>query len=289
MGERGFTPRERGSGKEAEMADDAEQDLETYAPRPVAAKFLQVAGGKGVVRITLNRPPANVLSIDLMDELNAALESLDNQRDVKLVVLAAAGKYFSAGFELGDHLGDRAYLMMEAFKKVFENLARLDRLVVAVVAGPALGAGSILAAGCDIVLAGASAKFGHPEIKGGVFNPMAAALLPRLVGRKRAFEMILGGVTITAAEAERIGLISRAVPDEKLEAEAAALVQRYQEGSAPLLQLTRRAVATGLDLPLADAIRNAEDVYLNQLMSTEDAAEGLKAIIEKRKPVWKDR
>ncbi|HVD77665.1 MAG TPA: enoyl-CoA hydratase/isomerase family protein [Vicinamibacteria bacterium] len=279
------------SEEEAEMADDAEntQDLDTYTPQPVAARFLQVAGGNGVVRITLNRPPANVMSIDLMDELNATLESLDNQRDLKFVVLAAAGKYFSAGFELGDHLGDRAYLMMEAFKKIFENMTKLDRPVLAVVAGPALGAGSILAAACDMVLAGASAKFGHPEIKGGVFNPMAAALLPRLVGRKRAFEMILGGVTITAAEAERIGLISRAVPDEKLEAEAAAVVQRYEEGSAPILQLTRRAIATGLDQPLADAIRNAEDIYLNQLMSTEDAEEGLKAIVEKRKPVWKDR
>jgi len=274
------------------MADDAEntQDLDSYAQRPsTAARFLQIAGGRGVVRITLNRPAANVLSIALMDELNTALESLEYQRDVKLVVLAAAGKYFSAGFELGDHLGDRAYVMMESFKKLFENLTQLDRPVVAVVAGPALGAGSILAAACDIVLAGASAKFGHPEIKGGVFNPMAAALLPRLVGRKRAYEMILGGVTVTAAEAERIGLISRAVPDDKLEAEAAALVQRYQEGSAPILQLTRRAVAGGLDQALPDAIRHAEDVYLNQLMSTEDAEEGLKAIMEKRKPVWKDR
>ena len=273
------------------MADDAEntQDLDSYAPRPAAARFLQVGGGKGVVRITLNRPPANVLSIDLMDELNATLESLDNQRDVKVVVLAAAGKYFSAGFELGDHLGDRAYVMMESFKKIFENFTRLDRPLVAAVAGPALGAGSILAAACDIVLAGASAKFGHPEIKGGVFNPMAAALLPRLVGRKRAFEMILGGVTITAAEAERIGLVSRAVPDDKLEAEVAALVQRYQEGSAPILQLARRAVASGLDQPLGDAVRLAEDIYLNQLMSTEDAEEGLKAIMEKRKPAWKDR
>jgi cyclohexa-1,5-dienecarbonyl-CoA hydratase len=274
------------------MADDAEntQDLDSYEQRPsTAARFLKVAGGQGVVRITLNRPTANVLSIDLMEELNTALESLEYQREVKLVVLAAAGKYFSAGFELGDHLGDRAYVMMESFKKIFENLTKLDRPVVAVVAGPALGAGSILAAACDIVLAGASAKFGHPEIKGGVFNPMAAALLPRLVGRKRAYEMILGGVTVTAAEAERIGLISRAVPDDKLEAEAAAVVQRYQEGSAPILQLTRRAVAGGLDLPLPDAIRHAEDVYLNQLMSTEDADEGLKAIMEKRKAVWKDR
>jgi cyclohexa-1,5-dienecarbonyl-CoA hydratase len=208
---------------------------------------------------------------------------------VKLVVLAATGKYFSAGFELGDHLGDRAYVMMESFKRIFENLGKLDKPVLAVVAGPALGAGSILAVACDMVLAGASAKFGHPEIKGGVFNPVAAALLPRLVGRKKAFEMILGGTTITAAEAERIGLVSRAVPDDKLEAEAGALIQRHREGSAPVLQLTRRAVIAGLDLPLADAVQHAEDVYLNQLMSTEDAEEGLKAIMEKRKPVWKDQ
>ena len=273
------------------MADDAEgtQDLDGYQKPAAAARFLHVAEGKGAVRLTLNRPPANVLSIDLMDELNAALEALEAQRSVKVVVLAATGKYFCAGFELGDHLGDRAYVMMESFKRIFDNLAALSQPVVAVVAGPALGAGSILAAACDVVLAGASAKFGHPEIKGGVFNPMAAALLPRLVGRKRAFEMILGGVTVAAAEAERIGLISRAVADDKLEAEAAALVQRFQEGSAPILQLTRRALAGGVDQPLSEAIRNAEDVYLNQLMATEDADEGLKAIMEKRKPAWKDR
>ena len=151
------------------------------------------------------------------------------------------------------------------------------------------GAGSILAAGCDIVLAGASARFGHPEIKGGVFNPVAAALLPRLVGRKKAFEMILGGGLLTAAEAEKIGLVSRVLPDERLEADAAAFIQRFREGSAPILQLTRRAVAGGLDLLFPDALRHAEDVYLNQLMATEDAEEGLKAVMAKRKPAWKDK
>jgi cyclohexa-1,5-dienecarbonyl-CoA hydratase len=138
-------------------------------------------------------------------------------------------------------------------------------------------------------LAGASARFGHPEIRGAMFNPVAAALLPRLVGRKRAFEMILGGAALTAAEAERAGLITRAVPDERLEAEAAAAIQRFQDGSAPVLQLARRAVAGGLDLPLADAMNVAEDVYLNQLLATEDAEEGLRAVMEKRRPVWKEK
>jgi enoyl-CoA hydratase/carnithine racemase len=118
---------------------------------------------------------------------------------------------------------------------------------------------------------------------------VAAALLPRLVGRKKAFEIILGGASLSAAEAERVGLVTRVVPDDKLESEAAALVQRFQESSAPVMQLTRRAIAGALDLPLGDALRHSEDVYLNQLMGTVDAEEGLRAIMEKRKPTWKDR
>jgi enoyl-CoA hydratase/carnithine racemase len=179
--------------------------------------------------------------------------------------------------------------MLEAFHRIFEGLAKLDKPTLAVVGGAAFGAGSILAAGCDLALAGASARFGHPEIKGGVFNPLAAALLPRLVGRKKAMELILLGGVVGAADAERIGLITRAVPDDKLEAEAAALVQRFQEGSAPVLQLARRAVMGGLDVLFADAARHAEDVYLNQLLGTEDVVEGLSAVMAKRKPVWKDR
>jgi cyclohexa-1,5-dienecarbonyl-CoA hydratase len=255
----------------------------------VAYTTLRFETVQGIARLTLDRPPANVLSIDSMREINAALESLEYQREVKLVVLSAAGKYFSPGFELGDHLGDRAYIMLEEFHKIFENLAKTDKPTLAVVAGPALGAGSLLAAGCDIVLAAASAKFGHPEVKGGVFNPVAAALLPKLVGRKKAFEMLLGGQSLTAADAERFGLITRAIPDEKLEAEAAALIQRFQDGSAVVLQSARRAMSGGLDLPFSDAVRHAEDVYLNTLMASEDAEEGLKAVMAKRKPVWKDR
>ncbi len=274
------------------MADEVEDphDVDVYTqPKSEGFQFLHCDTVQGIARITLNKPPANVLSIDAMDDLNRALESLEYQRDVKLVVLAGAGKYFSAGFDLSDHLGDRAYMMLEGFRRVFENLAKLDKPVLSVVAGPALGAGSMLAAACDIVIAGASAKFGQPEIKGGVFNTVAAALLPRLVGRKKACELMLLGTGLTAAEAERIGLVSRVVPDDKLDAEVAAIIQRFQEGSAPVFQLTRRAIVGGLDLPFSDALRHAEDVYLNQLLATEDAEEGLKAIMGKRKPVWKDK
>lgn len=274
------------------MAEEIEDPHETdvYAPtRDKGFQFIQLDTVQGIARITLNRPPANVLSVEMMEDLNLALESLEYQRDVKLVVLAAAGKYFSAGFELADHLGDRGYLMLEGFRRVFENLLKLDKPTLAVVAGPALGAGCMLAAGCDLTLVGAGVKLGLPEIKAGVFNTVAAVLLPRLVGRKRAFELILGGASLGAAEAERMGLVTRAVADDRLEAEAAALIQRFQDGSAPVLQLVRRAVTGALDLPFDDALRHAEDVYLNQLMASEDAEEGLKAIMQKRKPVWKDK
>jgi cyclohexa-1,5-dienecarbonyl-CoA hydratase len=269
---------------------DDPHDVDVYASHRTASdKFVHLQSAQGIARINLDRPPANVLSVEVMEELNAALESLEYQRDVKLVVVSGSGRYFSAGFDLADHMGDRAYVMLEEFHSVFENLGKLDKPTLGLVAGSALGAGSILAAACDITLAAASAKFGHPEIRGGVFNPVAAAMLPRLIGRKKAFEMLIGGATISAAEAERIGLITRVVPDEKLEAEAAVLIRRFQEGSAPILQLARRAQVGGLDLLPLDHIRHAEDVYLNQLMATEDMEEGLNAIMGKRKPAWKDK
>jgi cyclohexa-1,5-dienecarbonyl-CoA hydratase len=270
--------------------EDDPHDVDVYStPHRTEFKFIHFDTAQGIARLTLNRPPANVLSVEAMEEINVALDSLEYQREIKLVVIAASGKYFSPGFELQEHLGDRGYMMLEEFRTIYENLGKLDKPTLAVVAGPALGAGCILAAACDMVWAASSAKFGHPEIKGGVFNPVAAALLPRLVGRKKAFEMILGGLTLTATEAERLGLVSRVIPDDRLEAEVAAIVQRFQDGSATVLQLCRRAMAGGLDLLTADAIRHAEDVYLNQLMGSEDAEEGLKAVMEKRKPVWKDR
>jgi cyclohexa-1,5-dienecarbonyl-CoA hydratase len=274
------------------MAEDYDDphDQDVFATAGVESfRHVQVDTAQGVTRITLNRPPANVLSVELMRELGSAIESLEYQKDVKLVTLFGAGKYFSAGFEIGDHLGDRAYLMLESFRRVIEALAKVDKPTLAVVAGPALGAGSILASACDIVLAAQSAKLGHPEIRGAVFNTVAVALLPRLVGRKRAAELLLLGTSLTAAEAERIGLITRAVPDERLDAEVAAIVQRFQESSAPVMQLTRRAIAGGLDLPYEDAVRHAEDVYLNQLLATQDVEEGLRAVVEKRRPAWKDR
>lgn len=273
-----------------ELPDTDAREPDIYTTRRSSEyKLVQFASAQGIARLTLNRPPANVLSLEMVDEIVSALEALEYQRDVKLLVINATGKYFSAGFELGDHIGDRAYVLIEQFHHLIELLGHMDKPSLAVVAGPALGAGCMLAAACDMTVAAAGVKFALPEIKGGVFNTVAAALLPRIIGRKKAFEMILGGLVLTAADAERAGLISRAVPDDRLEAEAAAVAQRFQDGSAPLLQCARRAVAGALELLPPDALRHTEDVYLNQLMATEDVEEGLQAVLAKRKPVWKER
>src|SRR3972149_11363050 len=134
------------------MAEEPEDphDVDVYAPaRHAGSRFVRLDAAQGIARITLNRPPANVLSVEVMEEINNILESLEYQRDVKLVVVTAVGKYFSAGFEIAEHLGDRAYLMLEEFHQVVGNLGQLDKPGLAAGAGPALGAGHNLAGARD--------------------------------------------------------------------------------------------------------------------------------------------
>lgn len=273
------------------MADDLLDD-DPYARAERGFRSVALAIDAGVARVTLGKPPANVLSVELLDELARALESIEYEREVKLVVLQAApgSQYFSAGFNVRETVGENAYSVLEGFRRATDALIKCDKPTLSVVAAPAFGAGAMLAAACDLCYVGAQKGLLRlPEVLGGSFNTVAAALLPRLVGRRKAFELMLGGAQVAPAEAERIGLVTKAVPDDRLEAEVAALVQRFQAQSAPVLQSARRALHQGFDIPLGDATLAAEDVYLNQLLASEDAGEGLKAILEKRPPQWKDR
>ena len=269
---------------------DGAQDVDPYTTtKEWEPSHIEFGVEDGIARITLNRPPGNVFSVELVNDVANALEALEFRDEVKLIVIAAKGKYFSAGFELADQTEERGYLNVEAFRRVFELLMKLDKPSLSVVAGPALGPGSLLAGACDIGIAGSGAKFAHPEIRAGVFGTVTAALLPRLVGRKKAFDLILGGHAISADEAERVGLITRVVPAERLAADAEAIVQRFRESSSVVVQSARKAIAGGLDKPFDEALRHAEDVYLNQLLNSDDASEGLRAVREKRKPEWKNR
>ena len=153
----------------------------------------------------------------------------------------------------------------------------------------ALGGGCELAVVCDMVLASDRAAFGQPEIKVGVFPPVAAALFPRLVGRNRALELLLTGEPIDAAEAHRIGLINKVFPAASFGEMAGEFLRKLTSLSGSTLRLTKRAVGRGLDKNLAEAITAVEQLYLGELMPTDDAREGLNAFLNKREPVWKNK
>jgi cyclohexa-1,5-dienecarbonyl-CoA hydratase len=180
--------------------------------------------------------------------------------------------------------------MLESFHNIFRALEAMAKPVVALVDGAALGGGCELVAACDIVVASERARFGQPEIKLGVFPPVAAIMLPRIIGERRARELILTGELIDAPEALRLGLVNYMVSPAELEAKGQEILARLRELSAPALELTRRAldIARGGEL-LEDLLARVESLYLNELMKTEDANEGVRAFMEKRKPVWRNR
>ena len=245
----------------------------------------------GVVTITLNKPPLNVLNIAMMREINSALEGLDRDPSVKVLVFEAAegSKAFSAGVDVSEHTADQVNEMIEVFHRIFRLLDGLEIPTVAIVGGAALGGGCELALFCDMVIASEKASFGQPEIQVGVLPPIAVVALPAIIGPKKTMEMVLTGDRIRADEAERLGLVNKVVPLEELQAAAAEFVSRLAKLSGAVLRITKRAVRVGSFGSFSDGLATVEDLYLGPLMDTEDAHEGLAAFLEKRPPVWKDK
>ncbi|HEV2799692.1 MAG TPA: enoyl-CoA hydratase-related protein [Pyrinomonadaceae bacterium] len=244
-----------------------------------------------VGRISLARAPLNVLNIAMMREVGSALEECSRARDMVAIVFEAAppSRAFSAGVAIEEHVSETIYQMLESFHNIFRALEVMAKPTLALVDGAALGGGCELVAACDIVLATERARFGQPEIKLGVFPPVAAIMLPRIIGERRARELILTGELIDAPEALRLGLVNYVVAPAELEAKAQEILGRLRELSAPALELTRRALDISREERLEDALARVESFYLNELMKTEDANEGIKAFMEKRKPVWRNR
>lgn len=244
--------------------------------------------GDGVARLVLNRPPLNVLHIPMLQELDEVLTELAADPELKLLVMTGEGKAFCVGVDVADHTADRVELMIEAFHGVIRKLLLLEVPVVAAVNGAALGGGCELLLACDLVIASEKAKLGQPEIRLGVFPPVAAALMPRLIGRQRALDLVLTGRVIGAAEAREMGLVGRVVPVEGFDEAIAEYVGSLSSLSRPVLRLTKRTVVEGMAESLWDAFDRAEKRYLHELMELEDAHEGLAAFLEKREPVWRD-
>ena len=244
-----------------------------------------------VARVVFARPPLNIFDIALMREVERALYEGAGRRDVVAVVFEAAegSRAFSAGVSIEEHQPETIYQMLDSFHSVFRALEQLAKPALAVVDGAALGGGCELVAGCDVVLAASHAKFGQPEIKLGVFPPVAAVLLPRVVGERRARELVLTGELIDADEALRLGLVSYVVEGAQLEAKLQEILSRFRELSAPALEAARRALDLARGRTFADALARVEDIYLNELMKTEDAHEGVQAFMEKRKPAWRNK
>jgi cyclohexa-1,5-dienecarbonyl-CoA hydratase len=244
-----------------------------------------------VARITFARPPVNIFNIAMMREINDALNQCAKRRELVAVVFDAAAdcRAFSAGVAVEEHAEETIFQMLDSFHAIFRNLEQLARPTIAVVDGPALGGGCELIAACDIAIASERARFGQPEIKLGVFPPVAALLLPQLIGDKRARQLILTGEIIEADEAARIGLVNYVVAGNELEEKTSELLSRFRNLSAAALEFTRKAIDLGRARSLDSALKEVESLYLNELMKTHDANEGIKAFVEKRKPEWHDR
>lgn len=238
--------------------------------------------------ITLDRPPLNILDIPMMQALDAALERALPKIDFA-VFQGAGKKAFCAGADVADHTPGRVEKMLSAFHAVFRRLARADCVTIAAVHGYCLGGGMELAAFCDFVLATESAQFGQPEVKLGCYPPVTMVILPPLIGMRAAARLILTGEQIGAAEAHRLGLVTRVVTDHGLRTAVDTLLGELQALSPRVLQLTRKTLRKLHTVSFLTGLKKAERVYLSELMKAHDAREGVRAFLEKRKPVWKGR
>lgn len=238
--------------------------------------------------IALDNPPLNILDIPTMEEIFAALGGLPAA--VEFVSFSGAGKRgFSAGADVRDHAPDRAAKMLEAFHGILRRMASSDWITVAAVHGMCLGGGCELATFCDFVIADGSAAFGQPEIKLGCFPPVAVVTFPRLIGLRAATDLILTGRTIAAKEARELGLVTHIAPAGKAKDAAMKLIGELCRLSPSVLRLSREALGRFHGRDFEEALRASEELYIRSLLHSHDAAEGVRAFLEKRIPVWQGR
>jgi cyclohexa-1,5-dienecarbonyl-CoA hydratase len=255
-------------------------------------KFIRWDAKGMVAHLTLNRPKQNIMNIEMLGEIAAAIDGLSTREDVKMILLDAAPEcegFFSMGVGAEGYFAQMVFQMMDAFHNVFRAMIEISKPVLAVVDGVASGAGAELAAFCDLVVATENAQFRQPEIKLGVFPPLGAVVYPRIIGPHRAMELLLTGDPIDAVQAVQMGLANRVVPQSQLQETVDNLVKRISDQSGPVLKLLKRVVFEGTWQPFDQALKRSQDLYLRDLFELEDSQEGLRALIEKRKPVWKNR
>jgi len=263
--------------------------LTAAAPTLDELQFVKVHVEGEVARLTLDRPEHNLLNERMLAEIAAGINTLGQRNEIKLIILDSARKAFCGGIELGEYTQRRVFQLFEAFNGVYSAMLDTSKPILLVINGPAFGGGAELAALGDLVIATPKAKFAQPEIKLGVYPPMAAAVLPYILGPKQALELVLTGEAISAERAREMGLVNWLVPEQELEKKVAEVVAKVTAQSGAVLAMAKKAILGSLGLPLREGVRASMKVFLNELADLEDSQEGLRALVEKRAPKWKNR
>src|SRR2546427_3521552 len=237
----------------------------------------------------LDRPGLNLPKENSIRGIGDGIDCVGGKGEVRLVVLGSACKVFCGGIDIGEYTSQRVFQMVDAFHAAFAAMLEVAKPVLCVVNGPAIGGGAELAAFGDLVIATPKARFAQPEITIGMFPPLASTILPYLVGPKTALELVLTGEPVTAERALELGLVNRLVPEAQLETAVKDLVTRMTGHSGPVLTMAKKAILGGMGLSLRDGLKHSMNIFLNELYRLEDSQEGLHALVEKRKPNWKNR
>jgi len=244
-----------------------------------------------VARIILDDGKANILDSIMMNEILSVLSSFKEKNDLKLITFEGAGKHFSFGASVEEHKKENAASMLKTFHSIFYSILNLSIPTLAKISGQCLGGGLELALVCNFMFADKSAVLGQPEIKLGVFPPPASVMLPLKIGNAKAENLLITGNSITAEEAKAIGLITE-VFDNKEEMNNQIdkwITENFGHKSASSLRYSVQASRVTFNHLVGKMLPMLEDLYVNSLMETEDANEGINSFLEKRKPNWKNK
>ena len=243
-----------------------------------------------VAQIIFDDGKGNVLDSVMMDELQQLLNSFKQKKEIKLITLEGAGKHFSFGASVEEHRKDSAATMLRSFHQLFFTLRDLYIPTLAKISGQCLGGGMEVAIMCNFLFADKTAKMGQPEMVLGVFPPPASVILPEKIGLARAEELLLTGKSISADEAKTMGLVNEVFEDKAaLEAGVETFIrQMILPKSASSLRYGVKASRAKLNHLLGNFLPMLEQLYVNELMNTNDANEGINSFLEKRKPVWEN-
>jgi len=253
---------------------------------PPSPGRVQTAVALPIARIRLAHSPLNVLDLPTTRELHEVLLKLEARPDISVILLEGDARAFSAGVDIKAHLPEQIRDMLTSFHAVIRAIVGSRKVTVAAVRGACLGGGAELASVCDMVYTADDATWGFPEIKLGCYPPVAAVALPALVGQKRAAELILTGRQISGDEAVAMGLANRSARAEQLEDVVQQTLEELRQMSPTALAHAKKAIYAWDAIHFDKGLARAEKIYLEELVSTEDAREGIIAFLEKRRPEW---